>query len=199
MAKYPSTILPQSNDPKEIQRALLDLLDKINKASQAPTGVVLPFAGSTAPDGYLLCDGGSYLRTKYASLFAVIGAAFGAADGDHFNVPDMREAAPVGAGTRAAGATAHDAFALGEFKDDQMQGHGHDLNAYNNSGDYNGTIGNSLANSNGSALIYKNIAPNGKLRAGSVGNPATDGVNGTPRAGTVTRGKGLGLNFIIKT
>ena len=31
MPKFPSTLLPQSNDPKEIQKAALDLLDKINQ------------------------------------------------------------------------------------------------------------------------------------------------------------------------
>ena len=32
---FPSTILAQTNDPKEIQKADLDLLDKINKLSAA--------------------------------------------------------------------------------------------------------------------------------------------------------------------
>lgn len=52
-----------------------------------PTGAVLDFAGSTAPTGFLLCDGSSYLRTDFPALFAVIGTAFGAVDGTHFNVP----------------------------------------------------------------------------------------------------------------
>ena len=34
MPKFPSTILAQTNDPKEIQKADLDLLDKINQLSQ---------------------------------------------------------------------------------------------------------------------------------------------------------------------
>jgi hypothetical protein len=36
--KYPSTSLPQTNDPKDIQRAVLDLLDKINRLSGDMTG-----------------------------------------------------------------------------------------------------------------------------------------------------------------
>ena len=55
-----------------------------------PAGVILPFAGATAPSGYLLCDGSSLLRADYSGLFAVIGTAYGAVDGTHFNLPDMR-------------------------------------------------------------------------------------------------------------
>lgn len=52
-----------------------------------PTGVILDFGGTVAPNGYLMCDGASYLRTDYPTLFSVIGTAFGAADSTHFNVP----------------------------------------------------------------------------------------------------------------
>ncbi len=37
-----------------------------------------------------MCDGTSYLRASYAALFSAIGTAYGAADGSHFNVPDLR-------------------------------------------------------------------------------------------------------------
>lgn len=62
-------------------------------------GVIYPFAGDTLPDGALWCDGSSYLRSAYPELFDTIGTAFGAADGTHFNVPDLRARVPVGAGT----------------------------------------------------------------------------------------------------
>lgn len=65
----------------------------------SPTGVISPFAGSTAPSNWLLCDGASLLRTDYPRLFAVISTTYGAADGTHFNVPDLRGRTPVGAGT----------------------------------------------------------------------------------------------------
>jgi microcystin-dependent protein len=54
------------------------------------TGVVLPFAGGTAPSGWLLCYGQSLLRSDYPELFAAIGTTYGSADGTHFNVPDLR-------------------------------------------------------------------------------------------------------------
>ncbi|MFZ9907763.1 MAG: phage tail protein, partial [Ilumatobacteraceae bacterium] len=49
----------------------------------APTGTVLPFAGTAAPEGWVLCNSGEYLKTSsaYAKLFAVIGIAFGETNG----------------------------------------------------------------------------------------------------------------------
>lgn len=56
-----------------------------------PVGVVLPFAGASAPTGYLACDGSAVSRSTYADLFAVIGAGFGQGDGSTtFNLPDLR-------------------------------------------------------------------------------------------------------------
>jgi len=56
-----------------------------------PSGVVMPFAGSSAPSGYLLCYGQAVSRTTYASLFTAIGTTYGAGDGSStFNLPDLR-------------------------------------------------------------------------------------------------------------
>ena len=63
----------------------------------APPGAVIPYAGSTAPDGWLLCDGRTVSRTTYAALFAVIGATYGAGDGKTtFALPDLRGNVPAG-------------------------------------------------------------------------------------------------------
>jgi microcystin-dependent protein len=61
-----------------------------------PAGSIVAFGGAVAPTCWLLCDGTSYLRTAWPELFAVIGTAYGAADGTHFNVPDLRGRSPVG-------------------------------------------------------------------------------------------------------
>lgn len=85
----------------------------------APTGTVLPFAGTTAPEGWVLCNSGEYLKTSstYAKLFAVVGTAFGETNGSggagttHFRVPDMRGVFPRGSGTNGTanygGVTGH--------------------------------------------------------------------------------------------
>jgi microcystin-dependent protein len=53
------------------------------------SGFLQPYAGSTAPPGWLLCYGQSISKTTYAKLFAVIGYTYGGS-GDNFNVPDLR-------------------------------------------------------------------------------------------------------------
>lgn len=61
-------------------------------------GMIKPHSGSSAPTGWLNCDGSSILRASFATLFALIGTAFGSVDGTHFNVPDLRGRTPIGSG-----------------------------------------------------------------------------------------------------
>jgi microcystin-dependent protein len=59
--------------------------------SSFPAGTVLPFAGSTAPDSWVLCYGQAISRTTYAHLFAVLSTTYGVGDGSTtFNLPDLR-------------------------------------------------------------------------------------------------------------
>ena len=63
-----------------------------------PTGTIIPFAGSSIPAGYLLCNGAAVSRTTYANLFKVIGTTWGAGDGSTtFKLPDARGRFPEGA------------------------------------------------------------------------------------------------------
>lgn len=63
-----------------------------------PIGMVFPYAAAAAPDGYLLCDGGSYAAADYPELFAIIGYSFGGSGSD-FNVPDLVNRVPIGSGS----------------------------------------------------------------------------------------------------
>jgi microcystin-dependent protein len=64
---------------------------------QSPSGMLAPFAGATAPSGWLMCDGSAVSRSTYATLFGVIGGTYGAGDGSTtFNVPDLRGRVPAG-------------------------------------------------------------------------------------------------------
>lgn len=57
----------------------------------APAGSFIWFCGSTAPPGYLVCNGQAVARLTYPALFAAIGVTYGAGDGSTtFNVPDTR-------------------------------------------------------------------------------------------------------------
>ena len=60
-------------------------------ANGVPTGAVIPFANSTAPTGWLECDGSAVSRTTYAALYAAIGTTYGSGNGSTtFNIPDLR-------------------------------------------------------------------------------------------------------------
>jgi microcystin-dependent protein len=66
-------------------------------------GSIQMFAGSTAPNGWLICDGSIISRKTYSGLFKVIGTTFGAGNSnDTFTLPDSRGRVPIGAGTGAS-------------------------------------------------------------------------------------------------
>jgi len=63
----------------------------------APVGEVTQFAGSSAPTGWLLCDGSAVSRTTYAALFAIIGTTYGSGNGSTtFNLPNLKGRVIVG-------------------------------------------------------------------------------------------------------
>jgi microcystin-dependent protein len=65
--------------------------------TDTPVGSIQPFAGASAPGGWLLCDGAAVSRTDYAELFAVLGTTYGTGNGSTtFNVPDLRGRVPAG-------------------------------------------------------------------------------------------------------
>jgi microcystin-dependent protein len=86
----------------------------------APVGSILMYGGTTAPTGWLLCNGQS--TTGYTALAAIVGAT----------VPDLRGRAPIGVGT-GTGLTAR---ALGDttgaethaLTQSQMPRHNHGIN-----------------------------------------------------------------------
>jgi len=72
-----------------------------------PAGIIWEYGGSSAPTGWLFCDGSAVSRTTYAALFAVLGTAYGSGDGSTtFNVPDKRGKFGIGVnGTYTRGST----------------------------------------------------------------------------------------------
>jgi microcystin-dependent protein len=62
-----------------------------------PAGVVLPYAGTTAPTGWVLCDGSAIDRNQYQRLFNAISTTYGNGNGSStFNLPDLRGRTPAG-------------------------------------------------------------------------------------------------------
>ncbi len=61
---------------------------------------------TTAPLGWLLCQGQALNRTTYARLFSAISTTFGIGDGSTtFNVPDLRGRFPIGKSASGTGST----------------------------------------------------------------------------------------------
>ena len=65
-----------------------------------PAGMVVAFAGTTAPDGWLLCNGEEISKQNYPELSLVIGTTYGAAQiSTNFKLPNLNGRMIVGAGT----------------------------------------------------------------------------------------------------
>ena len=56
-----------------------------------PVGTVIWFAGYTAPEGYLLCDGTYKSKFDFPELFSVIGINYGGDGNPYFNVPQLTD------------------------------------------------------------------------------------------------------------
>jgi microcystin-dependent protein len=62
-----------------------------------PVGSITMYGGSSAPSGWLYCNGQNVSRTTFANLFSAIGETFGAGDGSStFSLPDLRDRFPLG-------------------------------------------------------------------------------------------------------
>lgn len=62
-----------------------------------PAGMIVPFAGTSTPTGWLICDGSAVNRITYAALYAALSTTYGPGDGSAtFNLPDLRGRVPAG-------------------------------------------------------------------------------------------------------
>ncbi|MBQ7165892.1 MAG: tail fiber protein [Treponema sp.] len=176
-----------------------------------PVGTILNYPGTVAPAGFELCIGQTALRSDYIALVQwaiennVIGQnkLFGNGDGNTtFEFPDLREVVLVGSGkneryvfdnteldpgTGTQGTQNHDIYAVGEFKDDSLQ-------------NITGTLGRVLCYGTGA---FKPATGDYHIRAenGSVDGSKHDvtfDASRVARTGTVTHGKQIGINYIIK-
>jgi microcystin-dependent protein len=152
--------------------------------SFSPPGVVVAYAGLTAPTGWAMCDGSEVSRTTFASLFAAIGTSHGTGDGSTtFNLPDYRgrflrgvdggTGRDTDAASRTPMATGGSAGAsVGSVQQDALKAHNHVVTLLNPEG-----VGPGVAA--------------GKNNTTGTTNTATTG-------GSETRPKNAAVNFIIK-
>jgi len=158
------------------------------EAATAPVGGIMAYAASTAPTGWLLCDGTAVSRTTYAALFTAISTTYGAGNGSTtFNLPNLKGKVPVG---RDSADTAFDV--LGEtggakthtLTSGQMPVHTHTQNAHTHTQDAHTHVQNAhnhtQASHNHSYQIQNTTANNGAGVAIPAGDNAGTTGSATP-------------------
>jgi microcystin-dependent protein len=75
--------------------------------STLPAGAIINFGGTSAPAGFLMCDGSVVSQTTYNNLYAVIGTAFntGGEGAGNFRLPDLRQRFVLGKAASGTGST----------------------------------------------------------------------------------------------
>ena len=139
---------------KIVNGSIITVVDSVSAG--IPTGSITPFAGSTPPNGYLLCDGRAVSRSDYSDLFNVIGTNYGVGDGSTtFNLPDLREATTKGKGLTSKSTIHYSSTGptLGEFIDDRILSHTH---TYSILGVSNSAAGGSKAGVSGYDTSFEN-------------------------------------------
>ncbi|MEM7184669.1 MAG: phage tail protein [Spirochaetota bacterium] len=192
-------------EKKELEWFDGNIWQQINNLSQTvPVASIVPYAGSTPPSGWLICDGSAISRNSYENLFSIIGTIWGDGDGNTtFNIPDARTASPAGAGTTDK-YTFISNKKLGSYENDQTQGKHYNLRRDNK---------RILKNVDGSKIRRRNTeeAVTRIFQVNSEGNQTgrsgddilaweaiSNGIHGIPRIGNETQGKQFIVNFIIK-
>lgn len=184
----PASNLPMSIDASgTITAALITQSQLVPSVANSfvPSGAILPFGGISAPNGFLLCDGTSYLRTSQTTLFAAISTAYGAADSTHFNVPDLR----------------------GQFLRGVSGGSGVDPDASSRTAaKTGGNTGNNIGSAQADSVItHEHLTP---TAANTTGGGGTFFVSGSSQVNNVdtgafggneTRPVNIYVNYIIKT
>lgn len=158
-----------------------------------PVGSIIAYAGTTAPDGWLLCDGSS--TSGHAELIALVGAT----------TPDLRGMFVRGLDTRTSGyvdpyyaENINTARAIGNTQTDSFQGHYHSSSASSSMNSYPNLVQSAYFTSNlQQSLGLRVIDGNPITTIVNVLNPST-GTHGAPRVSTETRPRNISLNYIIK-
>ena len=69
--------------------------------NQFPPGIILEYAGPTAPQGWLICDGTNKAINEFPDLYAVLQTRYGPGTADTFALPNLVGRTVIGAGITA--------------------------------------------------------------------------------------------------
>lgn len=157
-----------------------------------PAGIIAPFAGTTAPTGWLSCEGQAISRSTYATLFAAIGTTWGNGDGSTtFNIPDLRGMFLRGTGTNATGSSSGAVGpSVGAYAADTYLNHSHAITDPGHV--HSSLITASFPLSSGGGNLLAAPGNTGSATTGITVNTSTTG-------GTETKPKNYGILYIIKT
>lgn len=134
-----ANIVPNRIDDTQLLQALESLFGGGGSGGgSVPVATILPFAGVSGPDGFMLCDGSELLASEHADLFSAIGTTYGTGQAPgSFKLPDMCGRTPIGAGQgdgltdRVIGAV--DGEESHQLTIDEMASHSHSYGAVHQS------------------------------------------------------------------
>ena len=172
-------------------------MDTAIAAAAIAPGIVSPYAGSSAPSGWLLCNGQAVSRTTYAALFAIVGVTYGTGDGSTtFNVPDLRGEFVRGLD---GGRGVDTGRVLGSAQSADIGPHNHTASAtVNDPGHFhNNNTSVLLFQAGGGAIGTFGATPSAPTASATTG--ITVSVTVSNSTGTETRPRNVALNYIIKT
>jgi len=166
-----------------------------------PVGTITAYGGSSAPSGWLLCDGNHVSRTTFSALFAIVGTIYGVGNGSTtFSLPNLNGRTAIGAGVYTDPVSGSLTRTIGQtigaerhtLTTPEMPSHTHTDSGHNHPFTYTGPLPGS------DAVNYR--GPD----AGAFRNTTTDSgfANILPTGGGGTHNNmqpSLVVNYIIKT
>jgi microcystin-dependent protein len=180
-------------------KGYVDLADFLTLQAAAPPGAVMSYAGTSAPSGWLLCDGSAISRTGYANLFSAIGSTWGSGDGvNTFNIPDLRGMFLRGTGTNGtiAGAVGP---SVGVYGADTYLNHNHTATSTDSGHGHSYTAGGSSGFAYDPGFSAANSSNPNAQTTGTGNANITTTVATSTTGGAETKPKNYGVLYIIKT
>ncbi|MFM1877758.1 MAG: hypothetical protein RLZZ241_624 [Bacteroidota bacterium] len=161
-----------------------------------PTGAIMPFIGTVAPTGWLLCDGSAIPNNQYtANLIALLGSA---------NTPNLNGMFLRGTGTHATGQSGPSLMAV---QQDSYESHVHSLTNVptSSNGNHNHpfsiTVNLDAMNGGNKGNVWRDLtgttAVNGTTSSAGAHTHTVSG-NSDSSGDTETRPVNYGVHYIIK-
>lgn len=200
----------------EIQK-IISALGNGQNLVEIPSGTIQMYIGTTAPDGWLMCDGSEYFQWQYPELVAVLPDLLINDITGRFNTPDMVRHMPIGADgdlypLADTGGSATHILSIAEMPihthiqhphNHTQNSHNHTQNSHNHNQDgHQHTVINHGHDVNvtaptaalgGGAIALSNAAANA-TRGSNGATPATSSVTATNQAATAVNNAATAVN-----